>query len=79
MTQTVEYCLGNVDAETRRRLRALGTDERHCERSTDDLIEKRCLRRCGDCYREPFLVIDGTPVTGATHADILPALTTENR
>lgn len=57
---TVEYCLRNVDAETRRRL-----EDRECE-----TVGKRCLQRCGDCYRGALLVVDGTARTAADHADI---------
>jgi uncharacterized protein YuzB (UPF0349 family) len=65
MVRHVEYCLDNVDAATRRRL--------------DDLdgitvTEERCLQRCGDCYRESFLVVDGELETGDTHEAMLTAL-----
>lgn len=58
---TIEYCLCNVDRETRERLAA--TDA--------ETVGKRCLQRCGDCYREALLVVDGTPRTGSDHADLL--------
>ncbi|MFB6218827.1 MAG: DUF1450 domain-containing protein [Halobacteriaceae archaeon] len=64
MARTVEYCLRNVDAETRRRL-----EESDCE-----TVGKRCLQRCGDCYRGEFLVVDGAPEFGDDHADVLPAV-----
>jgi uncharacterized protein YuzB (UPF0349 family) len=64
-TPTVEYCLRNVDAATRRRLRDVGGVE---------TVEKRCLQRCGDCYRDDFLVVDGDRETGDSHAGILDAL-----
>lgn len=80
MTRTVEYCLGNVDSDTRQRLRELCSEECEDLSSKDsdfkDVIEKRCLQRGGDCYRGPLLVIDGTAETGATHAEILLALET---
>jgi len=65
MARTIEYCLNNVDADARRRLG-------ECE--TGDTLETRCLQRCGDCYRSPFLVVDGELATGGSHADILSAL-----
>jgi uncharacterized protein YuzB (UPF0349 family) len=52
----IEYCLSNVDEETRRLLAA-----------RDDTREATCLDHCGRCYREPFLVVDGTVETGPSH------------
>lgn len=65
MARTIEYCLNNVDADARRRLG---------DRGTDEVVETRCLQRCGDCYRGPFLVVDGELATGDSHAGILSAL-----
>lgn len=64
MAHTIEYCLNNVDADARRRLD---------HRETGEVVETRCLQRCGDCYREPFLVVDGELATGGSHAEILAA------
>lgn len=59
---TIEYCLNNVDAEVRDRLR-----------SVDCAVERRCLQRCGDCYRTDFFVVDGELATGGSHAALLAA------
>jgi uncharacterized protein YuzB (UPF0349 family) len=48
----IEYCLNNVDSDTRTLLR--GTDAR----------ETTCLGRCGRCYSDPFLLVDGEVRTG---------------
>lgn len=61
MPPLAEYCLGNVDSEARRALR-----ESSCE-----VRESFCLDRCGKCYAEPFLVVDGEVVDGASHRDLL--------
>jgi uncharacterized protein YuzB (UPF0349 family) len=56
----VECCVNNLDAE---RWRTLATDAR--------VEQQHCLRRCGVCHDEPFLVVDGTVVTGDDHAGLL--------
>ncbi|NHN48228.1 DUF1450 domain-containing protein [Halostella sp. JP-L12] len=59
----IEYCLSNVDAETRRRLAA-----------REDSREAACLEQCGRCHREAFLVVDGTVRSGPSHAAVLDDL-----
>ena len=59
----VEYCLGNVDSEARRRLRA-----------RDDTREASCLEHCGRCHAGPFLVVDGGIRRGASHEALLAAI-----
>ena len=59
---TIEYCLNNVDAGMRDRLRGV-----------DCAVERRCLQRCGDCYRTDFFVVDGELTDGASHAALLGA------
>jgi len=69
MTETIEYCLRNVDSATRRRLAA----ETEMDTGTDgvEIVERRCLQRCGDCYRDDFLVVDGAIQTADSHATLL--------
>ena len=62
---TVEYCLNNVDATTRRRLDDI---------EDENVIETRCLQRCGECYRDSFVVVDGELRTGSTHGEVLSDL-----
>jgi uncharacterized protein YuzB (UPF0349 family) len=57
----VEYCIGNVDAAARDRLRNL-------DAST---VEHPCLGRCGACADGALLVVDGERVTGDSHPDLL--------
>jgi uncharacterized protein YuzB (UPF0349 family) len=64
MTDTVEYCIGNVDATARDRLRDLD-----CR-----TVEKPCLQRCGRCFEGPLLVVDGEPRSGESHAGLLSDL-----
>lgn len=56
----IEYCLSNVDAETRRLLAG-----------TADAREATCLEHCGRCYEGPFLVVDGRVETGPSHEAIV--------
>ena len=76
MAETVEYCLRNVSGETRERLAAETSTGRDAD--TDDaggvaVDERRCLQRCGTCYSEAFLVVDGTVAVADSHADLLAA------
>ena len=56
----IEFCLGNVDPETRRRLRSL-----------PDAREATCLEHCGHCDAGPFLVVDGSVSVGGSHGAVL--------
>lgn len=58
----IEYCLGNVDPDARRRLR-----------SRSDAREATCLDHCGRCHAGPFIVVDDDVVEGPTHEAILHA------
>lgn len=58
----IEYCQSNVDDETRAQLRGLPS-----------ATEAACLGRCGRCYRDAFLVIDGEFRRGASHQALLEA------
>ncbi len=68
MHHTIEYCVGNVDPDTRERLRSL-------DHTT---IEKPCLQRCGSCFRGPLLVIDGEAVVGESYDDLLRGVAGSN-
>jgi uncharacterized protein YuzB (UPF0349 family) len=63
MGDVIEYCLRNVDGGVRDRLAAVETDA--------EVVERRCLQRCGECYRGPFLVVDGALETADSHAALL--------
>lgn len=63
----IEYCLNNVDAEVRTRLRALD----------DRTIERPCMQRCGDCWSGPFLVVDGERRCGSSHEVLIDRLETD--
>ena len=61
MVDTVEYCIGNVDATARDRLRDLD-----CR-----TVEKPCLQRCGRCFDGPILVVDGEARSAGSYADLI--------
>ena len=58
----IEYCLSNVDDETRRRLR---TDP--------EATESPCLEHCGICRGEAFAIVDGTFRRLGDHEELLEA------
>jgi len=60
----VEYCVNNVDSETRERLANTSVEDRGAP----------CLERCGTCRKTPFLVVDGDLQVGESHAALLAAL-----
>lgn len=59
----VEYCLGNITARTRKRL----------QESNFRTDGTACLGRCGDCFAEPFLIVDGEYVPG-NHEELINVL-----
>jgi uncharacterized protein YuzB (UPF0349 family) len=71
MTETIEYCLRNVDDETRERLAADAGASPDTDAASADIVEQRCLQRCGTCYSEAFLVVDGAVQTARSHATLL--------
>lgn len=60
----LECCLSNVSSDARVALNDADYEVR----------EAFCLDRCGRCYDDPFLVIDGKVRTGESHRDLLRAL-----
>ncbi|WP_101295813.1 DUF1450 domain-containing protein [Halegenticoccus soli] len=61
MPRYVEYCRTNVTADARTTLAKLDAT----------VVEKCCLRRCGACNAGPFLIIDGEPRRGESHAALV--------
>lgn len=56
----IEYCLGNVDARTRRQLRG-----------RSDTREASCLEHCDRCHGGPFVVVDGAVHEDTSHEALL--------
>lgn len=60
----LECCLSNISPGAQ-----VALDE-----SEHKVRESICLDRCGDCYAQPFLVIDGNIHLGESHQDILDSV-----
>lgn len=60
----IEYCLANVSTSERQQIES-------AETSTHGV---RCLDRCGTCYKESFIVVNGKPVTGAACDQLIESL-----
>lgn len=58
---TVEFCVNNVDFDTRTAL--LEADIA--------FHQQHCLRRCGVCHERPFVVQDGELVELGSHESLL--------
>lgn len=63
----LECCLSNVSSDARIAL----------DQSDHEVRETICLDRCGDCYDQPFLVVDGDLQTGSSHRELLRSLDDE--
>jgi uncharacterized protein YuzB (UPF0349 family) len=64
MHKIVEFCTNNTHH---------GTDEtmRLCEERMDiDTIEYGCLGNCGQCYLEPYALVDGEIVSASTAEEL---------
>lgn len=59
----VEYCLRNVSKQSREMLEGSGLP----------VEGTACLGRCGDCFAEEYLVVDGEYVPGS-HEELIGAL-----
>ncbi len=68
MARYVEYCRTNVSEDLRESLARLD----------ETVVEKCCLRRCGVCRAKSFLVVDGEPRCGESHATLIENLPEES-
>ncbi len=64
MLRLVEFCTNNMHNGTDRVMRLIE------ERPDAETIEYGCLGNCGQCYLEPFALVDGEIVAAET-ADAL--------
>ena len=63
----VECCIDNVDVNSQQAIEA-----------SDETVDVQyCLQRCGICYKDSFLVVDGDVVTGEDHLKLLDTLEKE--
>lgn len=62
----IECCLSNITSEARIAL----------DQVDHEVRETICLDRCGPCYDQPFLVVDGEIYTADDHHDLIESLIT---
>ncbi|HZG57570.1 YuzB family protein [Paenibacillus sp.] len=61
MNRLVEFCTNNMHHGTDRLLQRL-----EAERPDVETIEYGCLGNCGQCYLEPYVLVDGEIVAAET-------------
>ncbi|ATF15336.1 UDP-N-acetylmuramoylalanine--D-glutamate ligase [Brevibacillus brevis X23] len=67
MKPLVEFCASNVSSYTQSVVDALENDP-----DLDvDVLEYGCLGYCGECYMEPFALVNGTLVQAPTADELL--------
>lgn len=67
MKPLVEFCASNVSSYTKTVIDALENDP-----DLDvDLLEYGCLGHCGECYMQPFALVNGDFVTAKTADELL--------
>lgn len=64
----IECCIDNVSVE-----------EGQTYAASDTPVEMRyCLQRCGRCYDQAFLVVDGDVISGPDHSSLFNQLDSED-
>lgn len=67
MKALVEFCASNVSSYTK-----IVVDELENDPSLDvDVLEYGCLGYCGECYMEPFALVNGNLVKAPTAEELL--------
>lgn len=67
MKPLVEFCASNVSSYTKTVMEALENDL-----DLDaDVLEYGCLGHCGECYMQPFALVNGDFVTAETPEELL--------
>lgn len=61
----VEFCSSNVSSYTKQVFKILEEDTKL------DAVEYGCLGHCGECYMEPFALVDGDFVSAPTPDELL--------
>ncbi|MBD2868102.1 YuzB family protein [Paenibacillus arenilitoris] len=56
----IEFCASNMHHGTDKIMKLLQEDDRY------EVIEYGCLGNCGECYLNPFALVDGTIVSAET-------------
>ncbi|HZG15283.1 MAG TPA: DUF1450 domain-containing protein [Candidatus Bathyarchaeia archaeon] len=67
MKALVEFCSSNVSSYTKPVLDALENDPE----IDVDVMEYGCLGHCGECYMQPFALVNGDYVGAEDHEELL--------
>jgi len=67
MKPLVEFCASNVSSYTKAVIDAL----EHDPELDVDVLEYGCLGHCGECYMEPFALVNGDFVSAETADELL--------
>ncbi|CAJ1001458.1 MULTISPECIES: DUF1450 domain-containing protein [Bacillales] len=70
MKPLVEFCASNVSSYTKHVMEAL----EHDPELDVDVLEYGCLGYCGECYMQPFALVNGELVQAATAEELLAAI-----
>ncbi|MFY0544761.1 DUF1450 domain-containing protein [Brevibacillus sp. H7] len=75
MKPLVEFCASNVSSYTKPVVEALENDP-----DLDvDVLEYGCLGHCGECYMQPFALVNGDFVTASTAEELIEKIKTKLR
>lgn len=61
----IEFCASNMHHGTDRIMKLFEQNESY------EVIEYGCLGNCGECYLNPFALVDGTIVSAETAEELL--------
>lgn len=67
MKPLVEFCASNVSSYTKSVVEALENDDE----LDVDVLEYGCLGYCGECYLQPFALVNGTLVQATTAEELV--------
>jgi uncharacterized protein YuzB (UPF0349 family) len=67
MKPLVEFCASNVSSYTKAVVEALENDSE----LDVDVLEYGCLGYCGECYMQPFALVNGNLLQAATAEELL--------
>lgn len=75
MKPLVEFCASNVSSYTQSVVDALENDPE----LDVDVLEYGCLGYCGECYMQPFALVNGNLVQAETADELLSKIKTKLR
>jgi len=69
MRPIIEFCASNMHNGTNKVLKALEADP------SVDVIEYGCLGNCGECYSNPYALVNGEIISGDTSEQLMERIT----